>query len=81
MAALTKAKASSPAAMSWVSLPDKAYLVQYSPSLLTGSWTTIATIHGIGTLTTFTDTDPIRLIQPQGFYRVSLVPWQIPTNP
>jgi len=69
---VTKTDTSSTAAMSWVSLPDKAYAVQYSPTLLEGSWTTIATIQSIGTLTTFTDTDPERLAQPKGFYRVFL---------
>ena len=71
---VTKTDTSSTAAMSWVSLPDKAYAVQYSPTLLEGSWTTIATIQSIGTLTTFTDTDATRLSQSQGFYRVSLAP-------
>ena len=65
---------SSPMAMSWVSLPDKAYQVQFSTSLTTGTWTTIATVQSIGTLMTFTDTDSTRLGQQKGFYRVALAP-------
>ena len=61
-------------AMSWVSLPDKAYQVQFSTSLTTGTWTTIATVQSIGTLMTFTDTDSTRLGQQKGFYRVALAP-------
>ena len=72
MTTLTKTSASTPASMSWVSLPDKTYSVQYSTSLLAGSWTTIATLNSIGTLTSFTDTDATRLSQPKGFYRVLL---------
>ena len=34
----------------------------------------IATVASIGTLTSFTDTDPVRLSRTQGFYRVSLAP-------
>ena len=65
---------SSPMSMSWVSLPDKAYQVQFSTSLTTGTWTTIATVQSIGTLTTFTDTNAARLGLPKGFYRVALAP-------
>ncbi|MEI6175759.1 MAG: DUF1566 domain-containing protein [Verrucomicrobiota bacterium] len=71
---VTKTASSSTATMSWVSLPDKTYTVQYSPTLLDGSWTTIATIPSIGTLTRFTDTDATRLSLPKGFYRVALTP-------
>ena len=74
MATMSKTSASSPASMRWVSLPDKTYAVQYSTSLMAGSWTTIATVNSIGALTTFTDTDATRLSQPKGFYRVSLAP-------
>ena len=71
---VTKTGTSSTAAMSWVSLPDNSYAVQYSPTLLAGSWTTIATVTSIGTLTSFTDTDATRMSLTQGFYRVALTP-------
>jgi len=78
MAAMTRTSSSSsgssPVAMSWVSLPDMAYLVQYSTSLATGTWSTIATVQSIGTLTSFTDTNATRLSLPEGFYRVALSP-------
>lgn len=72
--ALTKASGSSTTGLRWVSLPDQNYAVQYSPSLLTGGWTTIATFASIGSLSTFTDTDPFRTSQSRGFYRVVLLP-------
>jgi len=68
----TTGSAAATAAMSWVSLPDKVYQVQYSATLLENSWTTIATIQSIGCLSAFIDTDPARLGQPRGFYRVVL---------
>jgi hypothetical protein len=72
MTSLTRASDASALSISWVSLPELDYSVQYSPSLLPGTWTTIATFQSIGALSTFTDTDPIRLSLPRGFYRVNL---------
>ncbi|MEI8037834.1 MAG: DUF1566 domain-containing protein [Verrucomicrobiota bacterium] len=69
---VTRGIGSATAAISWVSLPDSAYTIQFSPSLTTGSWTSIATFQSIGSLSTFIDTNPARLAQPKGFYRVLL---------
>jgi len=55
---------------SWTSLPAAAYTVQYTPVLDLPTWTDIATNRGVGTLTTFTDTNTARLNLPQGFYRL-----------
>ena len=60
--------------LSWASLPDRAYIVQYKLTLSARDWSNVATVHSIGTLSTFTDTDATRLNQPQGFYRIVTVP-------
>jgi len=57
--------------LSWASLPDKAYAVQYKATLSAPGWTTIGTLSSIGTVTTFTDSDRARLSQGQGFYQVT----------
>ena len=57
--------------LNWASLPDKNYAVLYKATLSARAWTTIATLCSIGTVTTFTDTDPARLSQAQGFYQVT----------
>jgi hypothetical protein len=59
---------------SWSSLPDRNYAVLYKATLAAPAWTSIATNRSIGTLTYFTDANAARLTQPQGFYRVMLVP-------
>ena len=58
----------------WSSLPSQNYAVLYKATLATPVWTSIATNRSIGTLTFFTDTNAIRLSQPQGFYRVTQLP-------
>ncbi len=58
----------------WSSLPDKNYAILYKATLTAPNWTSVATNRSISTLTYFTDTNAKRLIQPQGFYRVSEVP-------
>ena len=46
----------------------------YKATLNAPAWTSIATNPSIGTLTYFTETNASRLSQPQGFYRVTLLP-------
>jgi hypothetical protein len=58
----------------WTSLPDRRYAVHYKATLAAPSWTSIATNRSIGTLTPFTETNAVRLSQPQGFYRVVQTP-------
>ena len=72
MTGLAKAADSSELSISWVSLPELDYSVQYSPSLQSNTWTTIATFRSIGALSTYTDTDPIRMGLSCGFYRIKL---------
>ena len=57
---------------SWTSLPFRNYTVLYKATLGVPSWTSISTNQSIGTLTSFSDTNSIRLSQPQGYYRVQL---------
>lgn len=59
---------------SWSSASSQDYAVLYTSTLPAATWTTIATNHSIGTVTTFTDTNSARLSLPQGFYRVSHLP-------
>ncbi len=60
--------------LSWTSLPSRTYTVLYGPTLGASSWTTISTNQSIGTLTSFSDTNSVRVGQPQGYYRVQLAP-------
>jgi len=62
------------AQFAWSSLPSRKYSVLYKATLTAPAWTSIATNPSIGTLTYFTETNPTRLAQPQGFYRVTLLP-------
>ncbi len=57
-----------------VGLPSQNYAVLYKATLNAPTWTSIATNRSIGTLTTFTDTNAARFAQPQGYYRVTLIP-------
>jgi hypothetical protein len=50
-----------------------AYQIQYSTNLTTGAWATIDSRTGNGSAQSFTETDPVRLAHPQGYYRV-LIP-------
>jgi len=43
--------------------------LQYSPSLLPGSWVTISSGHSSGS---YTETEPVRLASPGGFYRLTI---------
>ena len=60
--------------LSWTSLPSRTYTVLYGPTLGASSWTTISANQSIGTLTSFSDTNSVRVGQPQGYYRVQLAP-------
>ena len=59
---------------SWTSLPSRNYTVLYKATLGAPSWTSISTNQSLSTLTSFSDTNSIRLSQPQGYYRVQLAP-------
>ena len=70
--ATANATGSSSFSMSWSSLPELDYAVQYSSVLPANPWTTIGTVRSIGTLSTFIDTDASRRSQSRGFYRIML---------
>ena len=58
--------------ITWNSVPGKRYQVQYSPDLITGSFTTIsAVLSATSATTTYTD-QPTNVTK--GFYRVQVVP-------
>jgi sugar lactone lactonase YvrE len=60
--------------LGWLSVPDRDYVVLHKAALNASAWTRIATNHSVGALTIFTDNNALRLIQPQGFYRVIVFP-------
>jgi hypothetical protein len=56
--------------ISWVSTPDSTYHIRHTPSLAPPIWDPIATNLAVGTLTTFSDTNPGRIGQSGGVYSV-----------
>ncbi len=52
--------------------PGTTYIVQYSPDMTTGSWLDVGSITSDGTSGDFYETDPARLGQARGFYRVTM---------
>ena len=60
--------------LTWASVPEVTYNVQYAQSLENPVWSAIATNTAIGTLTHFTDTDPLRVNQAISSYRVVELP-------
>jgi hypothetical protein len=50
-----------------------AYQIQYATNLTANAWMTIDSRTGNGSAQSFTETDPVRLARPQGYYRV-LIP-------
>lgn len=58
--------------VSWSSVSGKRYVLEYSPSLATGSWQSVSTLDSAGATTRFTDTDAGRTRAPAGYYRVRL---------
>lgn len=58
----------------WSSVPGRTYEVLYKAPLDAGSWSSVGIVSSTGTVTAFADTEATRLSQPQGFYRVALLP-------
>jgi hypothetical protein len=57
----------------WQSIPGTIYHIEYSQSLETESWDSIASnIEGRGATTSWLDSDATRLADPSGFYRVKV---------
>ncbi len=57
---------------SFTTIPSRTYQIYYSPTLSSGSWQFIDTIAGGASITTvaYQDTNPTRLANPKGFYKV-----------
>jgi hypothetical protein len=67
---------SGPRIQTAVAAANRNYLIEYSETLVTGSWITVAN-HSSGPSALpvdFTDTDPVRRARPQGYYRVRTAP-------
>ncbi|HUF62786.1 MAG TPA: LamG-like jellyroll fold domain-containing protein [Verrucomicrobiales bacterium] len=63
--------------LEWTSVEGKSYDVQYSTTQQPGSWTVINTEPIAGSAagtSTFQDTDPDRLAEPEGYYRAAIRP-------
>ncbi len=58
--------------MQFKATPGTTYTVQYSPDVTTGSWVDVGSITSNGTSGDFYETDPTRLGQGRGFYRVTM---------
>ena len=59
-------------ALQFKATPGTTYKLQYSKNMDSSSWSDIGTVTSDGTSANFTDTDPTRLAQPRGFYRVTI---------
>jgi hypothetical protein len=64
-------KAQSPMAIHWLTVPGKAYEVQWSPNLSGGSWSTLATVSGDGTVASCSDTNITAAVR---YYRLHVLP-------
>ena len=52
--------------------PGTTYKLQYSRNMDSSSWADVGYVTSNGTSANFVDTDPTRLAQPRGFYRVAI---------
>ena len=68
-------KSESSAGFSFTSIPSRTYQVYYSTGLTAGSWQLIDTITGgaVSATVQYQDTNPARLSNPRGFYKVAVV--------
>jgi len=64
-------KAQSQMAIHWLTAPGKAYEVQWSSTLLGGSWNTLAAVSGDGTVASCSDTNIAATVR---YYRLHLLP-------
>ncbi|MGA1238595.1 MAG: aryl-sulfate sulfotransferase [Limisphaerales bacterium] len=60
--------------ISWSSTPDATYTINYSPTLQPAEWTQIGEAKALGRITHFYDTDPLRVMGPNGYYRLEQQP-------
>jgi hypothetical protein len=61
----------SPAQLNWLTAPGRAYELQYSSNLVGGTWNTLATVSGDGTVTNYPDSN---LTGTTRYYRLQLLP-------
>jgi len=76
LASFTRIGTDQPIVLNFKSTPGTTYTLQYSRNLTTGSWSDIGSVTSDGTSAAFIETDPERLADTRGFYRI-----QIPTIP
>jgi hypothetical protein len=70
--AVTQAgKAQSQMSIHWLTAPGKAYEVQWSPNLSGGSWSTLTTVSGDGTVASCSDTNSTATVR---YYRLHVLP-------
>jgi hypothetical protein len=60
--------------VTWSSTPDATYNISYSPTLQPAAWIEIGQATALGRLTHFYDTDPARVMGPNGYYRLEELP-------
>jgi hypothetical protein len=59
--------------LSWASLPDETYSIQYLSELGGTSWTTVASVASTGTVTTHAAAEPGSPVATAGYYRIQLL--------
>jgi hypothetical protein len=60
--------------ISWTSTPDTTYSIRYSPTLTPPAWIEIGKAKALGRVTHFYDSDPARVMSPNGYYRLEEIP-------
>jgi hypothetical protein len=69
--AIQAGKAQSQKVIQWLTAPGKAYEVQWSSSLSSGSWSTLATVSGDGTVANCSDSNITAAVR---YYRLHVLP-------
>ena len=64
-------KAQSQMSIHWLTAPGKAYEVKWSPNLSGGSWSTLTTVSGDGTVASCSDTNSTATVR---YYRLHVLP-------
>ena len=59
-------------ALQFKATPGTTYTLQYSPNMTIGSWTDVGSVTSDGASASFNETDPTRLGQARGFYRIAM---------
>ncbi len=72
IASFTRTGTSNQILLNFKATPGTTYSLMYSSDLTTSSWKEVGSVTSDGTSATFTETDPTRLGQSRGFYRVTV---------